>query len=317
SLQEDISLYSYEVASINRSYKYDMAKEKLTRAENIYLQVDEEQFVKDYFGEQFTPKGKESSDSIFIDWEMKKTYVADTNNDDVINVVDIYLEDDAIIAFEQYGVALGFPKEEESILLIVASLFIFAFLIGLGLFVTIHLIIKLVKKEIEAFWEPFFLSVAAAIGWLFVNNALGINLFGLGIVEPFIMIYLTFATLLIRWKRDERRLTERLATLQPSVVHGLLLMVIAIVLAEGFFYIASYFDTWVSPVTMYNVLIELNIWYIPIFTLFIGLSAAITEEAIFRNYMVPLFEKVGVFFALIATSFFWGILHVGYDMYPW
>src|SRR5699024_9244223 len=28
-------------------------------------------------------------------------------------------------------------------------------------------------------------------------------------------------------------------------------------------------------------------------------------------------ERLGVFFALVATSFLWGIMHIGYDMYPW
>lgn len=316
-LREEVSLYSYEVASLYNSYTYDMDKGRITRAENIYLQIDDEQFVEDYFGDAYSLKGSTNIIDLFGEQQVKKTYVAETSFPDIINVVDLYLEDDMITEFEQYAVALGFPKEEETLMQIIAALFIMFFLGSLVLFVTIHLIIKLVKKEIEAFWEPFVLSLVAAVGWLFVNKSLGVNVFGTGLIEPLIMIYLTFATLLIRWKRREHSLTERLVRLQPSVVHGFLLTIIALLLAEGFFYIARYFDTWVSPVTMYNMLVELDLWYIPVFTLFIGLSAAVTEEAIFRNYMIPLFERLGVFFALVATSFLWGIMHVGYDMYPW
>lgn len=316
-LQEEVSLYSYEVASLYNSYTYDMEKGRITRAENIYLETDVDLFVADYFGQQYSLKGSENIEGFFDEWQVKKTYVAETSFSDIINVVELYVEDDVITSFEQYAVALGFPKEEEPLIEIIVSLFILLFLASLVLLVTIHLIVKLVKKEIEAFWEPFGLTLVAAIGWLFVNKSLGVNVLGFGLIEPLIMIYVTFATLLIRWRRSEYSLTERLATLQPSIIHGLLLTIIALLLAEAFFYIASYFDTWVSPVTMYNMLIELDIWYIPIFTLCIGLSAAITEEAIFRHYMIPLFERLGVLFALVATSFFWGIMHVGYDMYPW
>src|SRR5699024_6617 len=104
-------------------------------------------------------------------------------------------------------------------------------LIGLVLFVTVHLIVKLIKREIEAFWEPFGLSLVAGVGWLFINQALGVNLFSFGLLEPLMMTYLTFTTLLIRWKRSERSLTKRLGALQPAVVHGFLLTVIALLLA--------------------------------------------------------------------------------------
>lgn len=316
-LREEVTVYSYEVASLYNSYHYDFEKGRITRAENIYLPVDGEEFVIRYFGDDYSLQATERGDSFLTDWHVKQTYVAETSFNDIINVLELYMEDDAITSFEQYALALGYPKAGESILQIGASVFILFFLLGLVLFVTVHLIIKLVKKEIEAFWEPFGLSLAAAIGWIFVNKSLGVNLLGLGIIEPLIMIYVTFATLLIRWKRSERPLVERLEKLQPAVVHGLLLMIVAVVLAEGFFYVASFFDAWVSPVTMHNVLVELDIWYIPLFTLFIGLSAAITEEAIFRHYMVPLFERIGLFFAFMATSVLWGIMHIGYDMYPW
>lgn len=317
TLIEEVSLYEYEVTSSTLLYTYSFEQDLLTGAEAINLQVEAEPFVHEYFGEEYSFKGREQAQDIFTDWDTKETYVADTSFPDIINVVDLYINDGIITSFEQYALALGYPKEGDSTAQIIVSLFIFLFLIGLVLFVTVHLIIKLIKKEIEAFWAPFGLSLVTGLSWLLTNKALGINILSFAIVESLILTYLTFVTLLIRWKRDERPLMERLRTLQPAVVHGLLLTAVGLVLAEGFFFIARYFDTWSSPVTMHNVLVELNPWLIPLFTLCIGLSAAISEEAIFRHYMIPMFERVGIFFALIVTSFLWGIMHIGYDMYPW
>ncbi|MFA8440115.1 CPBP family intramembrane glutamic endopeptidase [Pueribacillus sp. YX66] len=318
-LQNEVTLYSYEVASIDRTYAYDMEQNRFILADNIYLQEDPDQFVVHYFGEGYELKGNKrtSEDELFDYWDVKKTYVAETSFTDIVNVVDIYLIGELIVGFEQYGLARGFPQPEESMVEIIAHLFILLFLASLVVFVTIHLIIKLVERQVEDFWEPFLLTIVAAFGWVFISKALGSSLKGIGIIEPLMMIYLTFATLLIRWKKDSRPLTNRIYELQPSVIHGFLLMFIAVLLAEGFFYIASYFDTWVSPVTTHNVLVQLDISLIPIFTLFIGLSAAITEEAIFRHYMVSLFERFGIFMSLVLTSFLWGILHIGYDMYLW
>lgn len=317
ALEEEVTLYSYEVATPYLTYQYDLKNKQLTKAENIYLELEGEEFVHQYFGEAYNLVDEVGASSFFDIWTVKQTYEAPTSINTVTNVVDLYLEGHAIIGFEKYGLASQFPEAEESLMQMLAGVFILLFLLGLLLFVTIHLIIKVVKKEIEAFWEPLALTIVAAIGWLFVNKAMGINLFSVATVEYFMMIYLTFTSLLIRWQKDSRPLATRVASLQPAVVHALFLMVIAQLLAEGFFYLASFFDTWVSPVSMHNVFIELNIWYIPIFTLFIGLCAAITEESIFRHYLVPIFGRFGVVTALLATSFLWGIMHIGYDMYPW
>lgn len=319
ALREEVSIYAFEISTINETYAYDMEHKRFIRAENIYLTADADQFVTEYFGEHYRLNGNlgEKEESIFENWDTKRTYIAKTEFPDIINVVDIYLAGEIITGFEQYGLARGFPQPEESIIEIIASLFILLFLVGLVIFVTIHLIIKLIKRQIEAFWEPLLITLVAAIGWLFVTKAMGGSLTGISLLDPLIMIYLTLATLLIRWKKDNRLFRSRLVELQPSVLHGFLLMIIAVLLSEIFFYIASYFDTWVSPVTTHIVLVKLDIWFMPLFTLFIGLSAAITEEAIFRNYMIPLFDRFGVLMSLLLTSFLWGILHIAYDMYPW
>src|SRR5690625_2973808 len=114
-LREEVSLYSYEVASLYNSYTYDMDKGRITRAENIYLQIDDEQFVEDYFGDAYSLKGSTNIIDLFGEQQVKKTYVAETSFPAIINVVDLYLEDDMITEFEQYAVALCFPKEEETL----------------------------------------------------------------------------------------------------------------------------------------------------------------------------------------------------------
>ncbi len=136
-------------------------------------------------------------------------------------------------------------------------------------------------------------------------------------LDPLLMTYLTFAVLLIRWKKVRRNTSERIRALQAHVKQGFLTAIIGITLGELYFLIAGFFDVWTSPVLNHSLLILNSPWILPIFTLFIGLSAAVTEEAIFRNYMGPFFERFGVVIAVIVTSLLWGVLHIGYDMYPW
>lgn len=316
-LEQYVPLFTFEVDNIFNTIQYDLNTKKLTSAEGIQLEEEADAFVANYFGEDFTMQSSETDTGFFAEWDVKKTYIAKTDFDDIIKVVDVQLEDDVIIGFDYYGVAHGFPIKDESTWLMIVSLFILIFMIGLIIFVTIHLIIRLVKKQVEAFWAPLILTVVAGFGWFFITKALGSNITGIGALDPAMMTYLTFATLLIRWKKDVRPLTIKVRHLQPAVIHGFLAMLIAMVLGEAFFYVASYFDTWVSPVISHNMLINLDMHWLPVFTLFIGLSAAVTEEAIFRNYMIPIFDRVGVLFSVILTSVLWGIMHIGYDMYPW
>lgn len=319
-LAKEVSLQAFEISSLEETYVYDMVLRRLIRAENIALQRDPDEFVRLYFGEQYELKEKLGGDiesSLVQSWHEKRTYVAKTEFQDVINVVDVYLSGDIITDFMQYGLALGFPESEVSLFEIYVSFFILIFLVGLVIFVTIHLIINLVKRKIESFWEPAIITAIASIGLLFVSKAMGSHLTGISLLDSGIMIYLTFATLLIRWKRPSQSFKSRLNHLQPAVLHGIALMFIAILLSEGFFYVAGYFDTWVSPVASHIVLTHLDIKWMPIFTLFIGLSAAITEEAIFRHYLIPLFDRFGATMSLLFTSILWGVMHIGYDMYPW
>lgn len=318
-LQKEVTIQSFEISSYDLTYSYDMERNRLTKAENIILVQDADQFVREYFGKQYELKGKDTElkDEPLAFGDSKKTYVAPTKFPEIINVVDIYLIGETIVAFEQYGLARGFPEVGTTLFEIITSLFGLLILLGLVVFATIHLIIKLFKKQIEFSWGPLLLTAAAGIGWVFISIGLGGSLTFFNLIEPAIMIYLTFVTLVIRWKRSTRTIKDRLRDLQPSVIHGFSLMIIAIVLAEAFFYVASFFDTWASPVTTYMLLVKLDVWMIPIFTLFIGLSAAVTEESVFRNYLIPIFDRVGILFSLIMTSFLWGVLHIGYDMYPW
>lgn len=313
ALHEEVAIQTFEVSSFLQVYGYDMEHERLTKAESIYLEKDPDQFVAEYFGEQYEPKGKETD--IFGDTIL--TYVKETKYPDILDIVEVTVNEDVIIGFEQYGLARGFPKAELSVVEMLASLFVLFILIGLVAVATIHLIVKSAKKQIEAFWEPLMLTAVAGFGWFFITKALGSGSSFFSMIETLMMIYLTLVALLIRWKKSTLTFRERLIKLQPSVVHGLALMFISVLLSEAFFFFAKFFDAWGSPVTSHIVLSQLDLWLIPVFTLFIGLSAAITEEAVFRNYLVPIFDRVGVLFSLVLTSFLWGIFHIGYHMYPW
>lgn len=194
---------------------------------------------------------------------------------------------------------------------------IFLFLFILVVIVTIQLIKRVIKKQIEGFFGPFVLTVIAGFGWFFLTKAMNGTVTGMAMLDPLLMTYLTFAVLLIRWKKVRRNTSERIRALQAHVKQGFLTAIIGITLGELYFLIAGFFDVWTSPVLNHSLLILNSPWILPIFTLFIGLSAAVTEEAIFRNYMGPFFERFGVVIAVIVTSLLWGVLHIGYDMYPW
>lgn len=316
-LEEEVPLYTFETDAIFYRYELDIRNGKLAGAMDIVLDMEAEQFITNYFDVDFQFLEESTNEDAFSDWERKTTYIAPTSFPDIDQIVDIYYSGDMITGFSYYGLAKDYPLITESTGEGFASIFILLFLATLVLFVTIHLIIKLVQRRIEAFWAPLFLTIIAGFGWVFVSKAMGSNMTGIGLLDPAIMTYLTFVTLLIRWRQNKAPLSVKIAAQQPAVFQGILLMFIAVILAETFFFGAQFFDTWVSPVTSHIVFVNLDIRLLPVFTVFIGLSAAITEEAIFRNYLIPLFQKASAFTAVVMTSVLWGVMHIGYDMYPW
>lgn len=317
-LAKEVPIYTYESDAFYITYELDLNSGKLVKAENIYLETEGASFVSDYFGTDFQLEETFQNDSFFSDWTKKETYVASTSFSDVKKVVDLYYEGETINRFSYYGLVAEYPFEEDSGTEGLTSVFIILFIIGLVIFATIHFIIKLIKKEIQAFVTPLLLTIVAGVGWVFISYAFGSNLSGITLLDSAIMIYLTFITLLIRWrKKPDEHLNEKFFSQQQSIFQALLLTVISVVLAETYFLIASFFDTWSSPVTSHIIFIQLDDWMLPIFTAFIGLSAAITEESIFRHYLVPMFRRFSGVTAVVMSSLLWGILHIGYDMYPW
>src|SRR5699024_4974090 len=123
--------------------------------------------------------------------------------------------------FYHYGLAKEYPlQQEESTLQIIFYIGIFLFLVVLFIVVTIQLIKRLIKKQIEGFLGPFVLSVIAGFGWFYITSAMGGSLTGISLIEPLIMTYLTFAVLLIRWERSETTFRENVTSLKTSVALG-------------------------------------------------------------------------------------------------
>lgn len=317
-LAREVPIYTYQVDTAMNIYELDVMSGKLAKAEYIYLEADGATFVKNYFGEAFTLKNTVTDESVFLDWTKKETYVAPTSYTAIEKVVDVFYTGSAITGFSYYGLAKGYPLATDSFTEGMIAFFVLLVIIGLVIFVSIHLLMKLIKKQVQAFWLPFILTVIAGLSWLFVSHALGSKWSGISFIETGIMIYLTFATLLIRWQKGTTvSLADQLLAHKQAIFQGLLWMIISVVLTETYFFVASFFDTWSSPTTSHVVFIQLEPWLLPLFTAAIGFSAAITEEAIFRNYFIPLLRKLGAVVAIFLSSAIWGILHIGYDMYPW
>lgn len=318
-LEKEVPLYTIEVDTFLKAYQVNPQNGELTSATSINIATDDvEQFVIDQFGAGYELQLEERDNSIFAEWEVKKTFVAETSFDDVSKMVDVYLINNDIVQFDHYGLAENYPLQQvDSTGQMILYIIILLFLVVMFFIVTIHLIIKLVKKQIEGFIGPLLLTIVAGFGWFYLTNAMGGAISGIGMIEPALMTYLTFATLMIRWKKSKQTVSTKLLSFKKPIWLGLLAAIISLALSEFFFFIASFFGAWVSPVLNHGALIQLDVWMFPIFSLFIGLSAAITEESIFRNYMIPSFDRLGVIVSVIATSVLWGILHIGYDMFPW
>ncbi|MBO1003314.1 CPBP family intramembrane metalloprotease [Pseudogracilibacillus auburnensis] len=318
-LEKEVPLYTIEVDTFLKAYQVNPQNGELTSATSINIATDNvEQFVIDQFGAGYELQSEERDNSIFAEWEVKKTFVAETSFDNVSKMVDVYLINNDIVQFDHYGLAENYPLQQvDSTGQMILYIIIFLFLVVMFFIVTIHLIIKLVKKQIEGFIGPLLLTIVAGFGWFYLTNAMGGAISGIGMIEPALMTYLTFATLMIRWKKSKQTVSTKLLSFKKPIWLGLLAAIISLALSESFFFIASFFGAWVSPVLNHGALIQLDVWMLPIFSLFIGLSAAITEESIFRNYMIPSFDRLGVIVSVIATSVLWGILHIGYDMFPW
>lgn len=322
TLKKEVPLYTIDVEVGQQTFQINPENDQVVSAIGVSIPIEDSNisnFVNNYFGEEYVEASVDNYDhEELLQADHTYTYQAKTSIPSIQRLVKVYVLGDNIVGFKHYGEANEFVEQnEDSIGFMLLLLFILLFLITLFIVVTTQLIKRLVKKQIRAFWMPFILATIAGAGWFFLTYAMGGSITGIGMIEPALMTYLTFGTLLIRWKRTTKSFRSRIESLKQPIRNGFLLMIIAITLGELYFLIADYLGGWTSPVLNHAVLINISIWLLPIFALFVGLSAAITEEAIFRAYMIPFFDRFGVFFSVLMSSALWGILHIGYDMYPW
>ncbi|GEM_PF-3351436 len=321
-LQQEVPLYSIEVNVDKQVYQINPVTGQLTMASGIQMPVSGQNgidnFVKSYFGEEYVSQTKEASDNGTIeDWDQKYVFTAPTSLHDVTKVIEIYTINDVIVKFQHFGEAKDFPLTKESKWEMITKIFTVLLLVVLLLIVTVQLIKRLIKKQIEAFIWPLLWSALAGFSSFCLTSAKEGSITGSGVLESAVMAYLTFATLLIRWKKSTESKDTNILEWKNSIFQGFLFMLIGFSLTELFLFVAGIFGAWKSPVHNYDLLINVNPWILPIVPLFIGLSAAIWEEAVFRRYMVPFFDRFSVVASVILTSFFWGIAHLSYDVYPW
>lgn len=321
-LQQEVPLYSIEVNADKQVYQINPVTGQLTMASGIQMPISGQKeivnFVKSYFGEEYVAQTKEIPDKgVFEDWDQKYVFTAPASLHDITKVIEIYTINDAIVKFQHFGEANEYPLTEESIWAMITQIFSILLLGVLLLIVTVQLIKRLRKKQIETFFWPFLWSALVGFSSFFLASAREGSITGSGVLGSAVMAYLTFATLFIRWEKSTESKDTNIVEWRNSIFQGFLFMLIGFSLTELFLFVAGIFGAWKSPVLNYDLLINVNPWILPIVPLFIGLSAAIWEEAVFRRYMIPFFDRFSVVASVILTSFFWGIQHLSYDVYPW
>lgn len=321
-LSLEVPLYTVNIEQFNTSIEFDPINKHITQLQDIHFDIDDiDAFVADFFGTEFSLVDDEPMSSFFSFSVGKYIYEAKTTYNDIMKRVEMEYDEDGIITGMRYfAEAENYPAVDYFSISLIFGLYSLAFLGILALAVTIHFIVRLVQRKIEAVVAPLLFALSIGVGWFFIGTTMtGGSISFLSFLDAGIWTYIVFFILMIRWKRQpEFTLRTKITNMRTSVVNGFLWTFISLALTTIYFYIATtFFDTWVSPVDNFSLLFNIDIWLLPVFTFFIGYTAAVTEETVFRHYMVPIFDKATVFVSLILTSFFWGILHVGYDMYPW
>lgn len=321
-LSLEIPLYTIQIDQMDVSIEFDPINKQITQMDNIHMEMNDiDQFVADFFGHELTFVNEEDIKSFFSFAVGKRIYEANTTYSQITKRVEVeYDEDDVITSFHYFAESSSFPAVDHFSVLLIFGLYSLAFMGLLALAVTIHFIIKLVQRKIEAVLAPLFFALSIGVGWFFIGTTMtGGNVSFLSFIDAGMWTYIVFLILMIRWKKQPKMpFSNRIGQLRSSVWNGFLWTFISLTLTTLYFYIANeFFDTWVSPVDNFGLLFNINIWLLPLFTFFIGYTAAVTEETVFRHYMIPIFDKLTAPVSLVLTSFLWGILHIGYDMYPW
>lgn len=321
-LSLEMPIYTVKIDQFNVEIEFDPINKEIVKMSNILMEVDDvDEFVTQFFGHEFSFVAEESINSFFSFAVGKRIYETNTTYNKIKKHVEVELDEDGYVnGFHYFAEANNYPAVDHFSILLIFGLYSIAFLGLLALIVTIHFIVRLVQKKIEAVLAPLFFALSIGIGWFFIGLTMtGGKISFLSFLDAGIWTYIVFFILMIRWKKQPGTpFPVRIGQLRPSVWAGFLWTFISLTLTTLYFYIATtFFDTWVSPVDNFGLLFNLDIWMLPVFTFFIGYTAAVTEETVFRHYMIPIFDKLTVPVSLVLTSFFWGILHIAYDMYPW
>src|SRR5690625_5987886 len=124
--------------------------------------------------------------------------------------------------------------------MITVFVLIFVFLIALFLIVKIQLIIKLVRKQIEGIIGPLILAIIAGIGWIFITRIMVGTNSVINMIEPLLMTYLTFATLAIRWTKNNCSIIDKIITLKNPIYIGFVFSFIINALLVFIFFCVCY-----------------------------------------------------------------------------
>lgn len=320
-LSLEVPLYTITIEQFYASIEFDPINKQITRIEDVELDIEDvDAFVDEYFGSGFSFVEDKEVTGFFNFASGKYVYEAPTTYRDITKQVELEYDENGSFTTVHYFAESGkYPAVDHFSITLIFGLYSLAFLAILALIVTIHLIIRIVKRKVEAVLKPLLIALSIGLGWFFIGTTMtGGQVSFLSFVDAGIWTYIVFFILMIRWKKSDLSLRQKITIMREDVIVGLLWTFISLTLTTVYFYIANtFFDTWVSPVDNFDLLFNIDIWLLPLFTFFIGYTAAVTEETVFRHYMIPIFDKLTVFISLILTSFFWGILHVAYDMYPW
>lgn len=321
NLTNEIPIYTISVLVEMDHFEVDPFTAEVVRASNIFYEIDSEhevnEFIEKVFGAGFEKVNEEQN----FFGEVEQIYSRGEVIGDIEEKLSVTLTDHAIIGFHKYGEVRDFQLSTSlfNFWEIILMLIFMITIVIIAIVATVQLIKRLNKNEIETFLGPFLISLLAGVGWFF-----GLYL-AMGTVDVFsllftgLLTYTTFIILLITAKKADyvQPFSQIAIKLQPAVWNGFLLMLVSTVLVTIFYGIWAQFGAWTSPVMDYSIFLNTPIWALPVFALSLGICASISEETIFRRYLIPAFDRWGVIFSVIATSFLWGIGHMGYHMVPW
>lgn len=189
----------------------------------------------------------------------------------------------------------------------------------IGLIGLIHWIVMMCKRKTPQLGVALVLSL--------VTVALQIVTFyymGYGgpilIAQSVITFFSVWSVLSIRLQQPKSYFNWRDEMIRNRLpmVQGFLLAAVMAGMSAIFFEGSIFLGTWGSPVMDYASFTRTNPFLVATAMFGVGFVAAISEEAVYRRYLIPIFDRFGWFISCVLTSYLWGSLHVtGYQVYPW